>query len=168
MVDKPSCLFGQHCQVKGLNIRKAHSSKFLRSHNRFQLSQCIFFSLLVCPHHYFAMTELISRQRAFGSWNKLIEYVGNTCATKYVTSPPAFEIYFSFQPVIFLAIHSQRSLKVLILFLPPTIDNPKYFSNSITIWARTLDFLPDHWLSVWAKKQSRLLAINVLAKGLFI
>ena len=59
-------------------------------------------------------------------------------STRRATSLPAFEINFSFHPVTHLAILSWRSLKVLTLFLAPTISNPRYFSNFVTTWASNM------------------------------
>ena len=80
--------------------------------------------------------ELISLHKPFKSLNKLIEYVGIACEIVLIsTSLLALEMNFSFHPVTHLAIFSWRSLKVLILFFTPTIGNPRYFSNFVTIWA---------------------------------
>lgn len=78
----------------------------------------------------------MSLQSTFRKLNRLIEYIGIACAIDLMRTPLlAFEINFSFQPMILLANRSRRSLKVFTLFLPPTIGKPKYFPKSVIIWA---------------------------------
>lgn len=85
------------------------------------------------------MIELILLQRPFGSLNRLIEYIDMASTTDLIrTSLPAFKMNFSFQLVTHLAILSRSPLKVFTLFLPPTIDKPKYFLNCVTIWALSI------------------------------
>ena len=58
----------------------------------------------------------------------LIEYVRIACVIVLInTSRLVFKINFSFHPSTFFVIFSQRSLKVLIFYRPPTIGSPKIF-----------------------------------------
>ena len=72
------------------------------------------------------------------------------CATVFMNiSLPAFEMNFSFHPKTLLEILSCISLKVVVLALPPTIDKPRYFSQSIIILAPSM-FLIDSLVSCLA------------------
>ena len=103
-------------KLKAYISRKPIPPFFFGSHNLFQFILCTFFSSLICPHQYFAIIELISLQRFFGSLKRLIEYVDMTCAMDLMrTSLPAFEMVFSFHPVTRLVLWTYSPCS----FLPP-------------------------------------------------
>ena len=65
--------------------------------------------------------------KVFGIFKIPKEYVGMVWATVLIRiSLMAFEMNFSFYPITLLVVCFCRSLNVLTLDFPPTIDSPRY------------------------------------------
>ena len=138
-MDQFPCLLGKHCQIKGMEVTKAHSPL---------LFLCAkFFPIYPMDLHFFFCfpPPILCQQRVdvvtcgFGQFEDA-HGICLDCLTIVLirTSRLAFEMNFSFYLITRFVIFSCRSLNVDIFDFPLAIGMPRYLSICVIILSHNI------------------------------